>query len=156
MTPETSQQVLHAIGKGVAAIRAEHADAEDRVRCLEIDGRSDLNAINRLKDQVDGLTEHRDKLLKDRTAASARAGEWEAKFSDRDAAFQKLMRQYDSITLRLYNLMVDLAGHANTGKTRAERVSLGHVVARLAEIRPPVSAAEAAELGLPWNDEAIA
>lgn len=41
----------------------------------------------------------------------------------------------DQITLDLYLYIVELAGHRDTAKTKAERIALGHVVERLKAIR---------------------
>lgn len=55
------------------------------------------------------------------------------------------LAQLDQITLDLYLYIVELAGHRDTAKTKAERIALGHVVERLKQIRG-VNEAEAEAL----------
>lgn len=58
-----------------------------------------------------------------------------AHLAQREANRSGILDRLDRLTLDLYHYIVELAGYRDTAKTKAERVALGHVVARLSEIR---------------------
>jgi len=131
VSTETMPEVLHAIGLGVEHLRARIAELEcDLITArdgldYEKSGREDTE--RKLSDTRELLSQHDREIVKLRTEIN--------RHEEARPRGEANLARIDQLTLDLYHYIVELAGHRDTAKTKAERIALGHVVERLAEIR---------------------
>lgn len=121
---ETMPDVLHAVGMGVAQLRAELALKEQQLNAANSWGSDRSAEVKQVRLDLSNaevnLGRRKEEVLRLQKAAR-----------ESYDSYQELLTKHDGLTLALSVLIEDLSGHRDTAKTKSAKIALGHAVEML-------------------------